>query len=171
MSLYLKFRESSTNRRVPSRRSSHWLVYHTCHCVLYFTILTIRRDHSRVCDVCVASMDHHCSWLLNCIGERNYTSFFAFLAVLPTFYVSRASVHYSLLILNPKFFFIADLLHRSQLRILHLHLPTGRTGPHIKYKPNSRLSTTSRHVCLYCRTTYPNINAPVRKPTTSYRGS
>jgi hypothetical protein len=32
-----------------------------------------------LCDVCTEQTDHHCSFLNNCIGRRNYNSFIAFL--------------------------------------------------------------------------------------------
>ncbi|KAK9898629.1 hypothetical protein P389DRAFT_167155 [Cystobasidium minutum MCA 4210] len=36
-----------------------------------------RTSHCRLCDVCTEQTDHHCSFLNNCIGRRNYSSFVA----------------------------------------------------------------------------------------------
>jgi DHHC palmitoyltransferase len=54
------------------------------------------------CDNCVDACDHHCQWVNNCIGRRNYTSFLVLLITAVRF----------------------PVLHDSQ------KLTTATTGPH-----------------------------------------
>ncbi|PIM99922.1 putative DHHC-type Zn-finger protein [Handroanthus impetiginosus] len=54
-----------------------------------------RAHHCRVCGRCVLRMDHHCTWINNCVGLRNYKSF-----LLLVFYATLASTYSAIVIVS-----------------------------------------------------------------------
>lgn len=51
------------------------------YCATCKTYRAPRSIHCKACDNCVDACDHHCQWVNNCIGRRNYTSFITFIIV------------------------------------------------------------------------------------------
>jgi len=59
-------------------------------------------SHCKKCDNCVENFDHHCPWLGNCIGKKNYFYFFIFLIFCNIFIISNLFSCLSLIIINWK---------------------------------------------------------------------
>lgn len=48
-------------------------------CITYVKAST---KHCYYCNKCVENFDHHCIWIKNCIGSKNFNAFFTFLILL-----------------------------------------------------------------------------------------
>lgn len=69
--------ERSNEREVEEDTEEEWIESKWCSTCL--TYRPPRSSHCRMCDCCIDGLDHHCTYLNNCIGSRNYLFYISFL--------------------------------------------------------------------------------------------
>lgn len=91
-----RVRSQPTNKIIPEfdrNKHSHVIENGRCH-LCNITIESKRTKHCSICNKCIIRFDHHCKWLNNCIGARNYCAFLICLisAILASLFVTGLSV-------------------------------------------------------------------------------
>ncbi|CAK9135560.1 unnamed protein product [Ilex paraguariensis] len=64
------------------------------------SMLQVRKfsKHCRSCDKCVDGFDHHCRWLNNCVGRKNYVTFISLMAISLVWLVIEVGVGIAVLV-------------------------------------------------------------------------
>mmetsp|Transcript_7805 Transcript_7805/g.23589 ORF Transcript_7805/g.23589 Transcript_7805/m.23589 type:complete len:246 (-) Transcript_7805:350-1087(-) len=87
------FRAHTANNYLEHREISQVDEEASAYCAVCRAIKPERTHHCRRCERCVQRMDHHCSWIANCVGEKNHKFFILFLL-----YMFVASVEFTAIV-------------------------------------------------------------------------
>jgi len=74
--------------------------------------------HCDDCDVCIRGYDHHCPWTGKCIGEGNILYFYAFVTMIPVYFI---------------FFMIVTVSWTTFIIVFHSHLKLFRLLLWLRY--------------------------------------
>ncbi|XP_023947961.2 palmitoyltransferase ZDHHC1-like [Bicyclus anynana] len=70
----LRKQEASTVPEFDRTIHAHVIENGRCH-LCNINTSSRKTKHCGICNKCVDGFDHHCKWLNNCVGQRNYTAF------------------------------------------------------------------------------------------------
>lgn len=84
------------------------------NCGIYYPHRTTTK-HCRSCNTCIEGFDHHCPWIGNCVGKRNYKYFYSFLISLSTTCIFHLYWYFSFLNQNQSCFAKNDSSSSSTL--------------------------------------------------------
>lgn len=148
-----------------------------------------RSYHCSICNTCILMQDHHCIWINNCIGGRNYRYFLTFLiaSILASififinsgFHLSKVSkisdapvslfllLYSGLLIWYPLLLFISHILLTGTQQTTHEYLKSiGFKNPifhkikKIEYNPFNKKGFFSNMMSLACQARGLNVFVP-----------
>ena len=74
--------KEKNKKRIISRIFHLGKIINYKYCYTCGIMRPIKSTHCGVCNNCVERLDHHCPWIGNCTGKRNYIYFFIFLALI-----------------------------------------------------------------------------------------
>ncbi|KAI2794477.1 hypothetical protein POX_a01076 [Penicillium oxalicum] len=99
------------------------VLFHPGHvCSTCDFIKPARSKHCSLCQACISRHDHHCVWLMNCVGAENYKYFLSLLLSLSILLVYGTLLGYSLLLQTMKEIIPPELQEAMKAWSMYFHI-------------------------------------------------
>ncbi|CAH8471817.1 unnamed protein product [Schistosoma rodhaini] len=126
-----------------------------------------RCSHCSICKHCIDTFDHHCPWLNNCIGKRNYRHFFSFLLTLTLHMIIVFGVSMTYVLMRTNELSHYKVIIAIGLTGFHIFLVSkGRTtNEQVTSKYDLDMNPYDRGICknwlhIFCTSQPPILNRP-----------
>ncbi|XP_072968070.1 protein S-acyltransferase 18 [Typha angustifolia] len=91
-------------------------------CALCDFEVKLHSKHCRSCNRCVDGFDHHCKWLNNCIGRRNYTTFILLMVFILLMLIIEGGTAIAIFV---RCFADSKGIKKEMEQKLHIEIPKG----------------------------------------------
>ncbi|KAJ5168676.1 uncharacterized protein N7482_004270 [Penicillium canariense] len=117
------FVTSDNHEKEMKRYPYDYVLFHPGHrCRTCNFVKPARSKHCSFCQACVSRHDHHCVWLMNCVGANNYVYFLSLLLSVSVLLIYGTLLGYSLLCQTLRHFIPLDIQAAMKGWTMYFHV-------------------------------------------------